>query len=307
MLRVHDSQLVRVVSLFPVLVVIAIFCLEYLVFLSLHLAPGMTSADDPLMSLAFLLEGLLFHFFAGCTAVAYYKVAMTDPGYVTVQMLERMDDAMQDALEEDRGGKAQNTHHLHNPRLPSCRRCSQTKPFRAHHCSFCDKCVLKMDHHCPWVANCVGEKNYKYFVQFVAHGFFALMMIMLALFGAFRRSVVATVSSAEDLSIYGLIAFVLAGSLSLSLLIFIVMHSYLLLNGSTTIDFHTYGRSAPFNQGWRKNFLAVFGDRRRDWILPTAPRIQQTQVMNTTELEFLHADRVLGDEDSSMYEDEILL
>lgn len=32
-----------------------------------------------------------------------------------------------------------------------CSRCNAPKPPRAHHCSVCRRCVLKMDHHCPWV------------------------------------------------------------------------------------------------------------------------------------------------------------
>lgn len=32
-----------------------------------------------------------------------------------------------------------------------CRKCEAVKPPRAHHCSLCGTCVLKMDHHCPWV------------------------------------------------------------------------------------------------------------------------------------------------------------
>ena len=29
-----------------------------------------------------------------------------------------------------------------------CKKCISPKPPRSHHCSVCNKCVLKMDHHC---------------------------------------------------------------------------------------------------------------------------------------------------------------
>ncbi len=48
-----------------------------------------------------------------------------------------------------------------------CKKCLAHKPPRTHHCSICNRCVLKMDHHCPWVNNCVGHFNYKYFVLFL--------------------------------------------------------------------------------------------------------------------------------------------
>ena len=42
-----------------------------------------------------------------------------------------------------------------------CKKCNDFRPLRAHHCSTCDKCVLKLDHHCPWIFNCVGFYNQK--------------------------------------------------------------------------------------------------------------------------------------------------
>ncbi len=50
-----------------------------------------------------------------------------------------------------------------------CEICQCLKPPRTHHCSFCGRCVVRLDHHCHWTNNCVAYYTQRPFLQFLSY------------------------------------------------------------------------------------------------------------------------------------------
>ena len=113
-------------------------------------------------------------------AIASHFIAMTtDPGSVPpdAKPLYKAKSTLMDATTADQnklteGSSAEpapcNAVDMHEVPQKSCtcRQCHSFKPPRAHHCSVCNRCIVKMDHHCPWINNCVGIGNHKPFLLF---------------------------------------------------------------------------------------------------------------------------------------------
>lgn len=79
------------------------------------------------------LWALVFNFLVGMIYYTYYLACSTDPGGVPDPGLFQPE--ILSNLVEPR-----------DPIRKYCHKCNNYKPPRAHHCSMCNRCILRMDH-----------------------------------------------------------------------------------------------------------------------------------------------------------------
>jgi len=111
------------------------------------------------------LFGVIWFF----TICMHLTVAYMDPGIIQRKekvKVQETGDAYLDAINSPSPTKQIKVKNVTiNSKL--CPTCNIYRPPRSVHCSTCDNCVLRFDHHCPYVGNCVGLRNYKYFLYFL--------------------------------------------------------------------------------------------------------------------------------------------
>ncbi|XP_022902518.1 palmitoyltransferase ZDHHC16 [Onthophagus taurus] len=84
-----------------------------------------------------------------------------------------------------------------------CKKCISPKPPRTHHCSVCNKCILKMDHHCPWLNNCIGFQNHRYFFMYMIYTVAGVLFLILAGFELAYEELYFAIDDADEPELEG--------------------------------------------------------------------------------------------------------
>ena len=112
-----------------------------------------------------------------------------------------------------------------------CSECNCWKPDRTHHNQDVGQCTQKMDHFCPWVGGVVGERSYKFFVQFNFYSFLLSGYVtgVLAYF-------VAEDKESSDLKVQWLVALGLGGFFAFFTFGMVGNSLWMVFRNATTIE-----------------------------------------------------------------------
>ncbi|XP_060213270.1 probable protein S-acyltransferase 12 isoform X2 [Lycium barbarum] len=271
----------KVLGYFMILIVFAIVALSYYAVVVLTWGPHLL--DGGFTSFLSFVIIITFHILLVLLMWSYIKVVIQDPGsvpenwkLVSEQNIEEGNSvALSDYASIENPTSTLSTDQIERRQSQSrgyCSKCHNGKPPRCHHCSVCQRCVLKMDHHCIWVVNCVGARNYKFFLLFVMYTFLTTTLdtlVLLPSFIKFFRQAMNHSLSPGNIAVIFLV-FVLNLAFSLSVLCFVIMHASLLSSNTTSVEVYEKKKTMQwkYDLGWKRNFEQVFGANKALWFFP---------------------------------------
>lgn len=226
---------------------------------------------------------IVFYYFNLLTASSFFRAACSDPGVVSRNVhMPGMALAYQIPREYYNHVILPSENQSAVITMKYCQTCRIWRPPRSSHCPVCDVCVLTHDHHCIWLGNCIGQRNYRFFIAFLISSIIAcLLQVALS---AIRLSNVTHPSKAP-VSILLICYCGLGVQYPLILFLYHIFltgtqqttHEYLRSIGSKNPIFHkiTRDRNSPYDRGsFSKNLIHLMF-QERGWILVDPTKTQR--------------------------------
>ena len=143
--------------------------------------------------------------------------------------------------------------------LPICNKCGLPKPARAHHCSLCNKCHLRMDHHCPAIGTCIALNNTQPFIVMLKWAeltiFLFICLEILTIYLLKENRLFNVCILVSTIFLYGVVSSFLSGFMGK------------VKRNQTTIETIANDSGVSYDLGVEKNVTQVLGTGKfRTWI-----------------------------------------
>mmetsp|Transcript_13523 Transcript_13523/g.20301 ORF Transcript_13523/g.20301 Transcript_13523/m.20301 type:complete len:298 (-) Transcript_13523:106-999(-) len=191
-----------------------------------------------LILVGFVLHGTVLYFLL--------RAAFTDPG-ILPRRATPVDTENPPSVVVD--GKA--------IQLTYCSTCNIFRPLKTKHCRVSDNCVEEFDHYCPWVMNCVGKRNYRYFVGFVATISILCIFVCITTLALVLNAAINNETLPSSTVLVSIILILFTGCLGVSLSGFAGMHCMLITQGITTNEM-IKGRAVENKKSCAQNCYKVY-------------------------------------------------